>query len=60
MFQIIKGKMVKLLECLNGLMGTARQNTEIVDIIRANHSIRGEKRIILFLFLRILTGSRVT
>lgn len=41
-------------------MGTARQNTEIVDIIRANHSRRGEKWIILFKFLRILTGSWVT
>lgn len=37
-------------------MGTARQNTETVDILIASHSLRGKKWVILLKFLRTLTG----
>ena len=40
-------KILKLLEHLNGLIGTARQNIEVADIIRASHSIVGKKWLIL-------------
>lgn len=36
-------------------MGTARLNIEIADIIRASHSIRKEKWLILKKFLRTRT-----
>lgn len=37
-------------------MGTARQNIEVADIIRASHSIRGQKWLTLSKLLRILNG----
>ena len=53
-------KILKLLEHLNGLIGTARQNIEVADIIRASHSISGKKKKPNSSCKRKLTGPQVT